>query len=118
MVKYSTCEEKWATLSLWEFMLMPRTSPTLMKPECDSGVMNISEANLMPLLIGCWAPQWVTDDELYCASLLALLKPWRVLRDLCSPGLSFNKALDCFLDDNNKCWDIVDNIICMHRMGI
>jgi len=116
MVKYSTHEEKWASLSLWKFTLMPWTSPTLMKPECNSGMMKIGEANLMPLLIGCWAPQWVTDDELYCASLLALLKPWRALADLHSPGVSFNKALDCFLDDNHKCRDIVDNIIHMHRM--
>jgi hypothetical protein len=116
-VKYSTHDEKWASLSLWEFTLMPRTSPTLTEGEHDSGMMKIGEDNLMPLLIGHWAPQWVTDDELYCASLLALLKPWRALADLHSPGLSFTKALDCFLDGNNKCWDIVDNIIWMHRMG-
>ncbi|KAF5331245.1 hypothetical protein D9611_013149 [Ephemerocybe angulata] len=50
----------------------------------------------MPRIVGRWFPR--NDDpqthELYCASMLMLLKPWRTLRDLKSPTGTFKDAFD------------------------
>jgi hypothetical protein len=67
-----------------------------------------------------WSPQQEKDEELYCASLLALFKPWRVLGDLHVPGISFSASLVSFLNlasADNKVGDLVGNIKYSHHMG-
>jgi hypothetical protein len=59
----------------------------------------------LPNFIGRWFPR--SDDtetrDFYCASMLALLKPWRDLgKDLKLPDQSWEKAFDDFL--NNASW--------------
>jgi len=56
----------------------------------------------LPNFIGRWFPR--SDDEetkpFYCASILALLKPWRDLgNDLKQPGQTWERAFDGFLGD-------------------
>ena len=53
----------------------------------------------MPYFPGHWFPR---DDDtqqnhLYCASVLALLKPWRNLGDLKDPLQSFQMAYKLFI---------------------
>jgi hypothetical protein len=58
------------------------------------------------------------DEELYCASLLALFKPWRVLGDLHVLGISFSASLVSFLASaDNKVGDLVGNIKYSYNMG-
>jgi len=71
-----------------------------------------------PQWIGCWSLRQERDEELYCASLLALFKPWRVLEDLHVPGISFNTYLVLFLAlAGDKVSDLVDNIRYSHCVG-
>ena len=56
----------------------------------------------LPNFIGKWIPR--SDDkttrDFYCASMLALLKPWRDLgKDLKQPDQPWENAFDDFLDD-------------------
>jgi len=59
------------------------------------------------------------DEELYCASLLALFKLWRVLEELHVPGISFNTYIVLFLAlASDKVSDLVDNIRYSHCVNV
>ena len=73
-------------------------------PKADTAqriLRSLGHRNL-PNFIGRWFPR--NDDEetnsFYCASILALLKPWRELGDdLKRPGQTWEKAFNDFLED-------------------
>jgi hypothetical protein len=67
----------------------------------------------LPHLVGRWLPRndRPNERELYCASILALLKPWTDLSDLKTDVETFEQAFQRFLinsDKTNK--DIIENI--------
>ncbi|KAF6745923.1 ATP-dependent DNA helicase PIF1 [Ephemerocybe angulata] len=67
----------------------------------------------LPRIVGRWFPR--NNDpktyELYCASMLMLLKPWRTLRDLKEDDGTFRQAFDAMMDSADD-WTrrVVDNI--------
>jgi hypothetical protein len=61
----------------------------------------------MPNFIGGWFPRNDVDDQqdMYCASMLALFSPWRVIGDLKMENQTFKQAFDIFVgqtDDRTK----------------
>ncbi|KAJ6468569.1 hypothetical protein C8R47DRAFT_933198, partial [Mycena vitilis] len=51
----------------------------------------------MPHFIGTWFPR-PDHVEYYCANMLALLKPWRELGELCAADGTFKTAFDGFIE--------------------
>ncbi|KAG9225266.1 hypothetical protein CCMSSC00406_0007097 [Pleurotus cornucopiae] len=53
----------------------------------------------LPQFVGKWFPRRSDPDDeaLYCASMLALFKPWRELGDLKAPGKSLKQSFEDFL---------------------
>jgi hypothetical protein len=108
-VAYATWADKWADISLGTF---------LWDIICLVNDVMMVGGSAAPQWIGCWSPQQERDEELYCASLLALFKPWRVLEDLHVLGISFNTYLVSFLAlAGDKVSDLVDNIRYSHCVG-
>ena len=63
--------------------------------------------------MGSWFPRndRPMDRELYCASLLALLKPWSDLSDLKTDAVTFEQVFLSFIDGAPKAMlDIIENI--------
>ncbi|KAF8138851.1 hypothetical protein EV363DRAFT_1101001, partial [Boletus edulis] len=52
---------------------------------------------------GPWFPRAddVTQHSLYCAAVLALLKPWRTLKDIKDPTISFEEEYALFAQQMN-----------------
>lgn len=69
--------------------------------ECHRRVLRREGHEMMVTFSGPWFPR--ADDAsnrtLYCASVLALLKPWCRMNDLKEPETSFEDALQEFLSD-------------------
>ncbi|KAG1779790.1 hypothetical protein EV702DRAFT_1043675 [Suillus placidus] len=61
--------------------------------------LNTPNHETMPYFPGPWLPRHNTEHTypLYCASMLALLKPWRTLLDLKLPLQTFSDAFDAFV---------------------
>jgi hypothetical protein len=111
-VAYVTWADEWADISLWDFSLGHHE----MEKSCClvNDVMLVGGSAALQW-IGRWSPPQERDEELYCASLLALFKPWRVLEDLHVPGISFNTYFVLFLAlAGNK---VSDNIRYSHCVG-
>ena len=69
--------------------------------------------------VGSWFPNDTNDLDVYCATMLMLLKPWRDLKsDLKPSHLSWRQALDAFLADNPKSRYIISNIKYYHDCRI
>jgi hypothetical protein len=67
----------------------------------------------LPHFMGSWFPRndRPNDRELYCASMLALLKPWTDLSEIRTNMETFNQAFHAFVDDATKrTVDIIENI--------
>jgi Helitron helicase-like domain at N-terminus len=67
----------------------------------------------LPHLVGRWLPRndRPNERELYCASVLALLKPWADLSDLKTDTETFDQSFQTFLIDSSKTTrDIIENI--------
>jgi hypothetical protein len=67
----------------------------------------------LPHFVGRWLPRndRPNERELYCASILALLKPWTDLSDLKTDIKTFEQAFQAFFnntDKRNK--DVIENI--------
>ena len=79
-----------------------RYLPSHPKADCAQRILRPLGHNNLPNFIGCWFP--CSDDKetkaFYCASMLALLKPWCDLgADLKSPGETWQGAFDQFLHE-------------------
>ncbi|KAK0439629.1 hypothetical protein EV421DRAFT_1689232, partial [Armillaria borealis] len=69
-------------------------------------------------IVGKWFPRSDRDDcrEYYCASMLALLKPWRSMRDLKNEGEHFEISWRRFSKNlTPKQIDVIDNIQYFHE---
>lgn len=83
-----------------------------------SRILRAEHAEVIPNFPGKWfanrdVPQ---DQPLFCASMLALLKPWRSLSDLKHDSESFVEAFDHFLTNASSCIrDTVENIQYFHE---
>jgi hypothetical protein len=67
----------------------------------------------LPHFVGHWFPRNDRPNctELYCASVLALLKPWTDLSDLKREGESFERSFNTFIGQaTKKTRDIIENI--------
>lgn len=67
----------------------------------------------LPSFVGPYFPRNDDDDrrELYCCSILALLKPWRSLSDLRTPGETWDTAFTTFVTQAPKATrDIISSI--------
>ncbi|KAF8803392.1 hypothetical protein BYT27DRAFT_7214713 [Phlegmacium glaucopus] len=67
----------------------------------------------LPHLVGSWLPRndRPRDRELYCASILILLKPWTNLSGLKTEGETFEQSFNCFVaGSTKKTLDIIENI--------
>ncbi|QRV90748.1 Helitron helicase-like domain at N-terminus [Ceratobasidium sp. AG-Ba] len=62
-------------------------------------VLRAKDHNMLLNVVGPYLPRNDHPEtyNFYCASMLSLLKPWRDLRDLLSPGQSWPDALTSFL---------------------
>jgi len=73
----------------------------------------------MPDFVGRWFPRNNRDDErdLYCASMLLLLKPWRCLEtNLLLEGHTWSQSFDTFMSTaSQKAKNIVANIQYFHE---
>ena len=87
----------------------------------------------LPRIVGRWFTR--NDDpqqaEVYAASMLLLLKPWRDLRELKSPTISFEDTFKTFKQSGNKrelqildniqyyheCWDVAQARCDAYRRG-
>lgn len=72
----------------------------------------------MPLFLGQWFPK--RDEEnvngLFEASILALLKPWRSVKDLKQPTETFRTAFDAFVDTATEATkDTIANVEFFHE---
>ena len=81
-------------------------------------VYRTSGHETLPRFIGRWFPTANdpnSDNELYSASILLLLKPWRMLSDLKHPDEAFGGALTHFLTTaTSKEKDMIENIQYYH----
>ncbi|KAF8816193.1 hypothetical protein BYT27DRAFT_7248501 [Phlegmacium glaucopus] len=67
----------------------------------------------LPQFVGCWMPRndKACERNLYCASMLALLKPWNDLGDLKTEGETFEDSFQQLLNGaTKKTHDIIENI--------
>jgi hypothetical protein len=67
----------------------------------------------LPHLVGRWFPRndRPNERELYCASILALLKPWADLSDLKTDAETFDQSFHSFFTNSPKITkDIIENI--------
>jgi hypothetical protein len=67
----------------------------------------------LPHFMGGWFPRndRPRERELYCASILALLKPWTNLSELKTDNETFEQVFDSFIDSApKKTLDIIENI--------
>lgn len=75
--------------------------------------------NTLPNFVGRWFPKKSNDDrdnDFYFASMLALLKPWRDVRDLKPAGSTWKQEFDEFTEHAPKqVRDIISNIQFYHR---
>lgn len=78
-----------------------------------------SDYETMPNFAGNWFPRNDVPEKrkLYCASMLALLSPWRDITDVtCPPGLTLQEAFDRMLQTSHpKIIKILDNIQNQHE---
>ncbi|KAG9092535.1 hypothetical protein FRC06_011888, partial [Ceratobasidium sp. 370] len=67
-------------------------------------VLHAAGHNVLPNVVGPYLPQNDDPDTypFYCASMLALLKPWRNIRELLPPGGSWANAFSTFLSSATK----------------
>lgn len=68
--------------------------------------------DILPNIVGGWFPRHdrVRSRELYCLTILAVLKPWRTLNDLALDKSSFEAAYEDFLAVNPALHDFIDNV--------
>lgn len=69
-------------------------------------------AEVMPDFLGSWPPRNNTAEcrELYCCTMLALLKPWRDWKDLKGTRETWEEAFRDFTDTcSQRCKDIINN---------
>ncbi|KAF8804157.1 hypothetical protein BYT27DRAFT_7302151 [Phlegmacium glaucopus] len=67
----------------------------------------------LPQFVGRWMPRndRPNDREMYCGSMLALLKPWTDLSDLKGHAETFEESFDQFVaNSSKKIRDILENI--------
>jgi hypothetical protein len=67
----------------------------------------------LPHFLGGWFPRndKPRDRELYCASIIALLKPWNELSELKTDAETFEQVFESFVDGaSKKTQDIIENI--------
>lgn len=67
----------------------------------------------LPHLVGRWFPRndRPRERELYCASILTLLKPWEDLSELKTDVETFDEVFDRFVNNSNKqIRDVIENI--------
>jgi hypothetical protein len=81
-------------------------------------VLRQENHDIIPHIPGRWFPR--SDDHdchpLYCASILALLTPWRDIVELKHPDESFDLALGRFLaNTSSRMRDIIENIQYFHE---
>ena len=76
-------------------------------------VMRTAGHETLPHFMGSWFPRndRPGEKELYCASILALLKPWANLSELKTDAEDFENAFESFVDTApKKTRDIIENI--------
>ncbi|KAF5321196.1 hypothetical protein D9619_001956 [Psilocybe cf. subviscida] len=72
----------------------------------------------LPRFIGKWFPRndSLADRELYCASMLLLLKPWTNLENLKQPGETFEGNFRCMMASADRTTEVfVDNVQYYHE---
>ncbi|KAJ6486490.1 hypothetical protein C8R47DRAFT_933325, partial [Mycena vitilis] len=68
-----------------------------------------------PQFIGTWFPR-KDNVEYYSANMLALLKPWRDLGDLCAEDGTFKANFDLFMESASlEAKRIVQNVSYFHE---
>ncbi|KAJ7494790.1 hypothetical protein B0H11DRAFT_1910735 [Mycena galericulata] len=78
-------------------------------------VLRSKNLETLPHFIGTWFPR-TTTGEYYQANILALLKPWRDLRDLTGPDGTFKTAFEIFYAGaSEKHRRIIENINYFHE---
>ena len=119
LVEYAAWQKEWEGFNLWTFSLGTYAKfggqRGLTRSKCLRTRI-LKTALTTPRMIGISATRDSKDEELYCASLLALMKPWRKLDDLyvCD---SFRHSLDVFLKDADDSVCVATaNIRYMHSM--
>jgi hypothetical protein len=62
-------------------------------------ILRITGHNVLPNVVGPYLPRNDDPDtyQFYCASILALLKPWRNIQELLVPGQTWANAFNTFL---------------------
>jgi hypothetical protein len=93
------------SVSLWDFTVAYRASTQSRTHVLRPG------GPALPRILGRWVPLSEEDHELYNASLLALVKPWRTLGDLTDGGSSFAYSFGRFMElTDDRVRGIVRNI--------
>ncbi|KAJ7431847.1 hypothetical protein B0H11DRAFT_1941243 [Mycena galericulata] len=78
-------------------------------------VLRSKNLETLPHFIGTWFPR-ATAGEYYYAHILALLRPWRDLRELVGPDGTFQSAYDEFLSTaSSRLRQIIENISYFHE---
>jgi hypothetical protein len=78
----------------------------------DSRILTSNDP--VPHVVGRWRPHDDDDNELYCASLLTLFKPWRTWQDLKTS--SYADSLENFMDLDHEAAFLISNMRYTHSV--
>ena len=119
LCEYAVRPEEYESLNLWTYLLGPSTrrlGNLKRKRTCSASVWTPRWLS-PPRWVGRWRPCGNDDNELFCASLLALLSSWTTLNEL-DVAESFSDSLDLFLaSTDQQVLEVVDNIRYMQSVG-